>query len=641
MFKVPKTILFVLLLPSFLHSQTIVDAEYFFDSDPGVGNGTALTITPGDSVVLSQDISAAGLSPGHHTVFVRFKYDLGQWSLSEGRPFFIHSTPPPESPPISAAEYFFDADPGVGSGAALTVTPGDSVELSGDISSAGLIPGHHTLFVRFKDDSSDWGLSEGRPFFIHSESPVGPPLIALEYFFDTDPGFGSGMAFSVTPGDSIVIDDSISIAGLDIGSHQMVVRAMNADSTWGLYEAREFLVGRFNYPPLVQNAVADIIFPEDSLYSGIDLHTVFRDPNPEDSLRYAVSGNVKLSILIDSLAIVTILPDSNWFGDETLYFTATDDSAASATDTVLVTVTPVNDAPAHFEMVHPPDQETVDSLIISFSWHPSIDVDQDTVEYILYLVGPELDSTIAGLLDTSLTFDGFHLQPDTLYTWYVEATDRIDTTASTSQYQFRTPVDLTPPAAPQNLVAQAGDRQVTLTWHQNTEADFLRYRIYGGTTAAPTTPVDSINSTIDTTTNISGLTNGTTYYFQVTAVDTNYNESNFSNEVGATPSAPVSITNRNLGIPAEFALHQNYPNPFNPTTTIQFDLPMTTDIHIVVYDLLSREVVRLVDRRLEAGYHQMVWNGRDRSGRELPTGMYIARMVTPAYAKSIKMVLLK
>ncbi|UCH11040.1 MAG: T9SS type A sorting domain-containing protein, partial [Fidelibacterota bacterium] len=94
-------------------------------------------------------------------------------------------------------------------------------------------------------------------------------------------------------------------------------------------------------------------------------------------------------------------------------------------------------------------------------------------------------------------------------------------------------------------------------------------------------------------------------------------------------------------LPTEFALHQNYPNPFNPSTTIRYDLPLATRVHIVVYDLLGREIVRLVDQRLEAGYHQLVWNGRDRTGRELPTGMYIVLMVTPEYSKSIKLVLLK
>ncbi len=102
----------------------------------------------------------------------------------------------------------------------------------------------------------------------------------------------------------------------------------------------------------------------------------------------------------------------------------------------------------------------------------------------------------------------------------------------------------------------------------------------------------------------------------------------------------VAIDETNA-LPSAYALHQNYPNPFNPSTTLLFDLPAATDIRIVVYDLLGREVVQLVEQRLEPGYHQLVWNGRDRRGREVPTGMYIVLMTTPEYSKSIKMLLLK
>ena len=94
-------------------------------------------------------------------------------------------------------------------------------------------------------------------------------------------------------------------------------------------------------------------------------------------------------------------------------------------------------------------------------------------------------------------------------------------------------------------------------------------------------------------------------------------------------------------LPIKFILRQNYPNPFNPSTTLRFELPATTDISIVVYDLQGREVLRLADQRLEAGYHQLVWNGLDNAGRPVPSGVYIARLVTPRSSKSIKMVLLK
>jgi fibronectin type 3 domain-containing protein len=103
-------------------------------------------------------------------------------------------------------------------------------------------------------------------------------------------------------------------------------------------------------------------------------------------------------------------------------------------------------------------------------------------------------------------------------------------------YFKQTPVDQTPPAAPQGLTAIADDRQITLKWRRNTEADFLRYRIYRGTSPNPTTKVDSTNNVADTAKTFTGLTNGTTYYFRITAVDQSLNESSFSNEASATPT---------------------------------------------------------------------------------------------------------
>ncbi|MFC1483514.1 glycoside hydrolase family 88 protein [Candidatus Neomarinimicrobiota bacterium] len=105
---------------------------------------------------------------------------------------------------------------------------------------------------------------------------------------------------------------------------------------------------------------------------------------------------------------------------------------------------------------------------------------------------------------------------------------------------------------------------------------------------------------------------------------------------------PALSTREFAGItPVKIKLLPNYPNPFNPVSTIRYELPQATDVSLIVNDLLGREVVRLVDAYMEPGYHQIQWNGRDQRGREVPTGIYIARLVTPAYSESIKMVLLK
>ena len=103
---------------------------------------------------------------------------------------------------------------------------------------------------------------------------------------------------------------------------------------------------------------------------------------------------------------------------------------------------------------------------------------------------------------------------------------------------------------------------------------------------------------------------------------------------------PLAVEDE-LGLPEVFALHSNYPNPFNPASTIRYDLPEAVNVVLIVYDLAGREIAQLISDNLPAGYHDIVWNGRDKAGRAVPTGIYIARLVTPEYTKSIKMVLLK
>jgi len=94
-------------------------------------------------------------------------------------------------------------------------------------------------------------------------------------------------------------------------------------------------------------------------------------------------------------------------------------------------------------------------------------------------------------------------------------------------------------------------------------------------------------------------------------------------------------------VPEEFALHQNYPNPFNPITTIQYDIPYQTDIRLIIFDILGREVVQLVDQTLDAGYHSTIWNGQDSFGLPVSAGVYFFQLQSNDFIKTQKMILLK
>ncbi|MDP6032457.1 MAG: T9SS type A sorting domain-containing protein, partial [Candidatus Marinimicrobia bacterium] len=94
-------------------------------------------------------------------------------------------------------------------------------------------------------------------------------------------------------------------------------------------------------------------------------------------------------------------------------------------------------------------------------------------------------------------------------------------------------------------------------------------------------------------------------------------------------------------VPEEFALHQNYPNPFNPVTTINYDLPQQTHVDLFVYDIMGREVVKLIHEEMPAGYQSITWNARNSFGLQVSAGIYFFQIQTSDFVKTKKMVLLK
>ena len=103
----------------------------------------------------------------------------------------------------------------------------------------------------------------------------------------------------------------------------------------------------------------------------------------------------------------------------------------------------------------------------------------------------------------------------------------------------------------------------------------------------------------------------------------------------------LGVRDKNKHLISRFKLHQNYPNPFNPETKIGLALPKATHISLVVYDIWGREVSRLIDGYLDPGYHRVIWDGKATNGIEASSGIYLARMITPEFASSIKLVLIK
>lgn len=101
-------------------------------------------------------------------------------------------------------------------------------------------------------------------------------------------------------------------------------------------------------------------------------------------------------------------------------------------------------------------------------------------------------------------------------------------------------------------------------------------------------------------------------------------------------------------MPGSFMLFQNYPNPFNPSTVIEYSIPAGTryaqslKVSLKVYDMLGQEIKTLVDEEQLPGLYKINFDGQQVSnGRQLPSGMYLAKLTGGNYSKTIKLLLMK
>ncbi|MFH1006892.1 MAG: fibronectin type III domain-containing protein [Candidatus Latescibacterota bacterium] len=106
-------------------------------------------------------------------------------------------------------------------------------------------------------------------------------------------------------------------------------------------------------------------------------------------------------------------------------------------------------------------------------------------------------------------------------------------------------------------------------------------------------------------------------------------------------SVAVRESGEAISLQQAFALLQNFPNPFNASTILRYQLPEASEVRLRVYNLFGQEVRRLVDGKVKSGTHSVLWDGRDSSGRDVASGMYLYEMRAGDFVKVRNMVLMR
>jgi hypothetical protein len=137
----------------------------------------------------------------------------------------------------------------------------------------------------------------------------------------------------------------------------------------------------------------------------------------------------------------------------------------------------------------------------------------------------------------------------------------------------------------------------------------------------------AINQGLASNTSVEALGSNSTYLFAGT------------NDKGVWKRALneiVGITQISGLIPLKYNLYQNFPNPFNPETNIKFELPEIQHVKLVIYDMLGKEMNRLIDKELGAGSYSITFNAD-----ELSSGVYFYELKTDDFSMVRKMVVTK
>ncbi len=190
--------------------------------------------------------------------------------------------------------------------------------------------------------------------------------------------------------------------------------------------------------------------------------------------------------------------------------------------------------------------------------------------------------------------------------------------------------------APTNLTLQNNEsNEIILTWKDNSDVEkgyVIERKLNTQTTFVV---IDTLKGTGTEYVDSNLAPGQVTYTYRIKAYG-DFTESDNSNEASIT----ITGIKDEKGMPKEYSISQNYPNPFNPTTNIKFALPKRGKTMIAIYDLLGRELYTLIDKELEAGYHEISFDANVTLGG-FTSGVYFYRIHSSDFNSTKKMILMK
>ncbi len=249
--------------------------------------------------------------------------------------------------------------------------------------------------------------------------------------------------------------------------------------------------------------------------------------------------------------------------------------------------------------------------------------------------------TFTGLTNASFELSGL-TEGQTVY-WRVRTFDGVTPSAWSSYEYFivyTSSAALMPLSGSPSSGVVINTNSPTISWALPAPNSGLTYELEISSDANMSNSV-RVNDLTSAYTNINDLENNSTYYWRVRSKTSNGIYSNYSSVANFNTGDDITgVEDVNI-VPANYYMAQNYPNPFNPTTNIKFGLPNSGNIKLVIYNVLGQEIKTLINQNLNAGTYNILWNGQNEAGINVPSGVYLYRITSGNFIDTKKMVLIK
>ena len=233
-------------------NPTVQQAEFYWDNDPGVGNATALQSLDGNFNQALEQLIASNIdvpTQGIHVLGLRVKDENGNWSSTFSKAIMVNPALSTRNIRIQLGEYFWDNDPGQGSGNTLVAIDGDfnqAIEQGFESNMVFPSSGNRVFNIRFKDENGNWGQVFKQTILVHDGVPQRNPTVQqAEFYWDNDPGVGNATALQSLDGNFNQALEQLIASNIDVptqGIHVLGLRVKDENGNWSSTFSKAIMV---------------------------------------------------------------------------------------------------------------------------------------------------------------------------------------------------------------------------------------------------------------------------------------------------------------------------------------------------------------------------------------------------------------